>query len=560
MTGNILLIISILSGAISQIYRPRLFAIIQTISIILSSIYLEIAFIRSDFSLQNVLFFSSTQKPLIYKIAGLWTNGDSSLLFWLSIFALISLIALIREKSYDVALIISRIFAIFMGFLAVYIFFFANPFVIVPNPPSEGLGLNPVLQDVAVSIHPPILYLGYVSYGPVFAYALLILIRGEVKREYLSSMMLFSKIGFCSLSAGIALGSWWAYRELGWGGYWFFDPVENISLLPWLVGIALHHFLILSLKNGSFIRSTIFLGLLNFLLILFGMMLVRSGSLVSVHSFASNIEAGKYAIIAFGIMVACVMGLFIKVNLSKRHPGILQSKISGTSGLKLNRLSEVLIYYSAFFIYLAALSIFVGIIYPPLHNIFTGISISLNNNYFQNIFVPLGIIITLFTLAGLFVGQKRNHAKIFSHLGIIIMVIGMVLNTRFNKDLEFIGKEGETKEFTKDIKVKLQNIRYGDGPNYYRQIAEFWLYYKDDIIVLKPENRLYRIENMLSAESDIYSSITKDFYAILGNVDDKQKLYANIYIRPYMSLIWLGMFLTASGLAISFLDKFEKAK
>ena len=577
MTGSILLVTSIITGFISLIYRPRFFFQTQSLAIIAAAIFLEIAFIRSDFSIQNVLFFSSTQKPLIYKIAGLWTNGDSSLLFWTSLLAFVSFISIRKEESESAYNIISRIFALFLLGLGAYIFLFSNPFIIVPKPPLEGMGLNPVLQDVAVSIHPPILYLGYVSYGPVFAYSLLILLRKEVRRDYISSMMFFSKIGFASLSAGIALGSWWAYRELGWGGYWFFDPVENISLLPWLIGIALHHTLMLSFRNNSMLKTTIFLGLLNFILVLFGMMLVRSGSLVSVHSFASNIEAGKYIIAAFGIMVTCVKGLYVHVILSfdfrhpegeacldrdlvtaneeldqkaqqaSRGPDALLAKLRMMGGYN----PHEVIYYSTFFIYLAALSIFVGIVYPPIYNIITGVSISLNNNYFQNIFLPLGLIITLFTLAGIFVGRKRNHAKIFSHVGLLIMVIGMALNSHLNKDLEFVGKEKETVEFADNIKVKLQNIRYADGPNYYRQIAEFWLYYNNEVITLKPENRLYRVENMLSAESDIHSFVAKDFYVVLGNVDGEKRLYANIYIRPFMSLIWLGMFLTASGVVIS---------
>lgn len=556
MIGSILLVTSIISGLISLGYKPRFFYIFQALSLILASIYLEIAFIRSDFSIQNVLFFSSTQKPLIYKIAGLWTNGDSSLLFWTSILALVSSISILRDKSENSYLITSRIFASFLLFFAGYIYLFANPFVIVPKPPLEGLGLNPVLQDVAVSIHPPILYLGYTSYLPVFAYAIVILIRREAKIEYLENMMFFSKLGFASLSAGIALGSWWAYRELGWGGYWFFDPVENISLLPWLIGIALHHSLILNLKNGSSLKSTIFLGLLNFLIILFGMMLVRSGALVSVHSFASNIEAGKYIIAAFTILAVIVIGFYFFVIKSKeKQTQAIFPELPYHTNADRNDVASKLIYFSAFFIYLAALTIFIGIIYPPLYNIFSGVSISLSNDYFKNIFLPLGVIISLFTLAGIFTGKKKNHAKIFSHLGVIIMVIGMALNAYLNQDLEFIGKESETKEFENGIKVKLQNIRYGDGPNYYRQIAEFWVHYKDEIIILKPENRFYRIENMISAESDIYSFLSKDFYAVLGNVDDEQRLYANIYIRPYMSLIWLGMFLTASGVVISFVRR-----
>lgn len=544
MIGSLLLKFSILSGFCSVVLRNRFFLYLQSLLCITSCLILLIAFINSDFSVQNVLFFSSKQSPLIYRIAALWGNGDSSLLFWTSTLSLVTLFATITEKDTKILKFISSIFSIGLILLCSYIYLFSNPFVLVPNPPLEGMGMNPVLQDMAISIHPPILYLGYVTYFVIFAYSAAILWIKDLKP--LSRMLFFSRIGFGFLSAGISLGSWWAYRELGWGGYWYFDPVENIALLPWLIAIVLHHALVMSVKKGSMVRSSIFLGMLNFLLVIFGMILVRSGQLVSVHSFAANMEAGIYIIGIFMIILA----------------GSLYWYFGNISSLLLDMKHQrnKLIEYGSIFLCLAALSILVGIIYPLIYKILYGIAISLDNRYFQIIFMPLGLIISLFTLASLLLDRQRVFvgffsqppSKILSHLGISIMVLGIILNNLLSQKIEFIGKEGQEIIYNDNLKVKLQNIRYSNGPNYYRQIAEFWIYHKDEIIVLKPENRLYRVENMLSAESDIYSFLDKDFYAVLGNVDKDKKLYANIYIKAWMSLIWLGMFLTSIGIGISF--------
>jgi cytochrome c-type biogenesis protein CcmF len=543
--GNILIIASIICGFINFFIKGKIVYISQSILVIFAAILLLIAFITSDFSVQNVLFYSSTTKPLLYKIAGLWTSHSSSLVFWSSMLSIVTMISIIYEEDPVISKINSKIFGSFLSLMMLYIYLTANPFIPVPNPPKEGLGLNPVLQDIAVSIHPPMLYLGYVSYIVPFAYCIAMLITGKMQKQYLEKCMLFSKIGLFALTSGIGLGSWWAYRELGWGGYWFFDPVENISLMPWLLGIALHHSLIISCRNGKMTQASIALGLLNFVLIIFGMMIVRSGILLSVHSFASNISGGIYVIGAFGIVVLIICGLYWI-----RIPTLI------IPGHKANdTINEKSIFYGSILLYLATLSIFIGTIYPIIYQFILGYNISIDNGYFHVIFLPLGVIITIFSLWVVFINKaSKKTSMIVSHAGVGILVLGIILNSSFKKDMEFKGHVGDTMLFPGIAEVKLQNIRYGTAQNYHRQIAEFWINDGSETVILKPENRLYIIEELLSAESDIYSFVSKDIYAVLGQIEPDNTVHANIYLRPWMSLIWLGIFLTASGVLMS-LDK-----
>lgn len=560
--GNFILIASNIFGLVSLILRSRSAFSLQSLSLILGSFVLFLAFILSDFSVQNVVFYSSTLKPMIFKIAGLWTNSDSSLLFLLSLLAIMSSFSVWFEDDKDISRILVSIYSFILLLISLYIYFLANPFGIVPNPPKEGFGLNPVLQDRAVSIHPPFLYLGYVSYIIPFAYSVSMLLSGKVKIEYMQTINTYSRLALGFLTSGIALGSWWAYRELGWGGYWFFDPVENISLLPWLIGVALHHSLLVVLQKGRMFKSVILLSILNFLLIALGIIIVRSGSLVSMHSFASNTSAGIYILIFFGIF-----GLSISY-LCFRRVFDLEDKLNKeySKSSKQNH-AEKMVKFGNILFYLSALSILLGTLYPIIFKIVSGISVNLDNSYYHLAFLPLGFAITILSFYMIMIDGKHrlrkyiypltnsNIAMNISHLGVIVMAIAIIFNALYSKDMEFIGREGDSKEYTDKIKVTLQNVRYAKGPNYFRQIAEFWVDNDGEITILNPENRFYNVENAISSESDIYSFLTKDIYAVIGNVDENKNLYANIYVRPYMAFIWLGMFLTSLGFFVSFLKR-----
>lgn len=540
--GNFFILASIASGFLYTIpLRTRLFFYLQSISTITACVSLLYAFITNDFSVQNVFFYSSTKQPLIYKIGSLWGNHDASLLFFTTLLALVSMIGsrFIKQES------AIKMMSIIATSMMLIIYCTSDPFVHIPHAPAEGLGMNPVLQDMAIAIHPPMLYLGYVTY--IIPYACFFGMLLSKKREDMEIAYIASKFALGCLTAGISLGSWWAYRELGWGGYWFFDPVENISLIPWLIGIALHHSFIITMRNGKLLLATIALGLTNFLLILLGILIVRSGILVSVHSFASGIVGSQYIIGAFILLIfATILVYFIGGKQKSYENYAFADKAIITGNVV---------------IMAATLCLMIGTFFPIIYQLIKGVSISISNQYFYYVFVPLTFVIVLLAVIAphlnprfKFTINTKNTAMVLSHTGILILAIGIALNARLKQDIEFIGKIG-TSVKQDNFSVTLKNIKYSEGPNYYRQIGEFWIEQNNEIVILKPENRLYRIENAISAESDIYSFVAKDIYVVLGSLEDDGTLHANIYIRPWMSLIWLGMFLTALGVFVSSVRK-----
>jgi cytochrome c-type biogenesis protein CcmF len=298
------------------------------------------------------------------------------------------------------------------------------------------------------------------------------------------------------------------------------------------------------------------------MLIAFGIIIVRSGHLVSVHSFASNTRFGIYIIGVFAILLLWILALYcLRIGIVERS-----AKMDKMSALK-EKFAEKISKYGVMLFFLSAFSILLSIIYPLMFKIFSGIDINMDSGYFHLIFLPLGFVITILAFYSIFLDKgsysqkiisplaNKNIAMNISHLGIVVMVGAIILNTYYSKDMEFIGKEGGSVNYPANTQVTLQNIKYAKGPNYYRQIAEFWVDIGGKITVLKPENRFYNIENAISAESDIYSYLTQDIYAVIGNIDESKNLYANIYIRPYMAFIWLGMFLTSLGIFVSLLKR-----
>ncbi|MGL4226314.1 MAG: cytochrome c biogenesis protein CcsA, partial [Rickettsia sp.] len=279
----------------NDIYFITLPFYIAALCAILAFVTLVYAFIVSDFSLQNVFLNSSTLKPLIYKIAGSWSSHEGSMLLWFCLLQIISCCYIFLAKDKQLKLLSIIILSSIQLLFSSFVYFTSNPFNVFSFIPKEGLGLNPMLQDIALSIHPPLLYLGYVSYAVPFTIVCASMSFSSLsmsclrKQESINDIRLlkiFSNIGILFTTIGISFGSWWAYRELGWGGFWFFDPVENISLFPWLSGIMLHHAIIVTTKTNRIDPWTIILSIVTFLLVIFSTFLVRSGFITSIHSFA----------------------------------------------------------------------------------------------------------------------------------------------------------------------------------------------------------------------------------------------------------------------------------
>jgi cytochrome c-type biogenesis protein CcmF len=615
--------------------------LLTNIAIISAFFLLVYAFISSDFSVRNVFLNSSTIKPLIYKIAGSWASHEGSMLLYLTLLSTISsLYVKVSNYSSDTRNVQITILSFIQALFLCFIYFTSNPFDSFKFVPEQGLGLNPVLQDKALSIHPPLLYMGYVTYIVTYVNGLLLLLKPLDRPNILRNNLLFSSLALMFLTAGIGLGSWWAYRELGWGGYWFFDPVENISLMPWLVGIALHHFLLITIKTGRFLHWSILTSILAFLLTIYGVFFVRSGIISSVHSFAFSAERGLYLFVICGVLslgavvIAWVSGARgHKTSLRAHAKWAWQSREVGSTPnfLRLPRALHTLAMTWSLFaprndakaytiligniLWLAACgALFIALIYPLYYAFINDIDVAIDPVYFHKIFIPIFVPIMLMASIAPYVSKinlrsliyvfisfgavmifhhyakdmgvisgsiifasvflmtqmldfaimKTNYLRqsisssqlslIMGHFSLGLLAFTITANVLFSEEIEFIGRVGDSAKNT-SFSVRLNNVKFSDGVVYYRQIAEFMVQdNRGNIVILKPENRLYKIENALSQESDIYSYLTYDMFAVLSKIEG-ETIHAIIYYRPMIYFIWLSVFLMSMTFLIYILGK-----
>jgi len=393
--GHIFLIISFLLFSAQLVFSLKFnsldlkysfFDVVKRLSffsyiLVISSFFiLIINYVSSDFSVLNVYNNTHTNKPLIYKISGTWGNHEGSLLMWLAILSLYGLLFLTFTKNlpkrfaFKVMVTLALVNLGFIGFTV----FTSNPFIRTFPVPSEGLGLNPVLQDPGLAFHPPLLYLGYVGLTIPFSFSIAALLQGEVTREWAKWVKPWILISWIFLTLGITLGSWWAYYELGWGGWWFWDPVENISLLPWLLTTALLHSVKVTEKRDGLKSWTILLSILAFSLTLLGTFIVRSGLLTSVHAFASDPARGIF-ILTFLVFVTAGSLLLYGIKLEKIENKKNIYLVSREGGLLLNNI----------FLCASAMTILLGTIWPLVIEVTTGQDISVGAPYFKIVFLPL---------------------------------------------------------------------------------------------------------------------------------------------------------------------------
>lgn len=611
--GNFLLLISIILSVCSLAIacvpeRPnhnsilRYFTLSQTICATLSFFTLVIGFTISDFSIQNVFLNSSSIMPIIFKIAAAWASHEGSILMWycfLNIIFLTCIMSRFIASNNDLLRTMTIIASPILFGFGSFIYSASNPFLKLHSNINQGMGLNPILQDIGLTIHPPILYIGYVTYFAPFIYACIALIKPDKALEAFRASMTYAKFGMLTLTIGVGLGSWWAYRELGWGGFWFFDPVENISLMPLICSIAFYHSLLFSTTHAKLFRWSIFLGITTFLLTLIGTFFVRSGMLISVHAFADASKRSS-SLLIICLVIICLSYLLYLIKIRTITPSILLLK-SKVYGVFLGNLLWVI----------SIITILFSIIYPSIAGIF-GKVFTVEIGYFIKTFLPITIPTAL--LAGSFAyfkpqqkmsiyamlicvsmictfiiiynnnktswlmnfaicssiflmsssiykGLDKSHyfkvplsnkmtAMLISHFGYGLMIFSISMNTLLKEDVDFIGQKGSTITTTK-YNITLQNIIYDEGPNYYRQIVEFWIKDKNnEIVILRPENRLYKIEKAITAESDIYSSLSHDTYAVLNRIDSNT-VHAQIYHRPFIGLLWISLVMIAGGMLIS---------
>ena len=360
------------------------------------------SFIVSDFTVLNVVENSNSLKPMLFKVAGTWGSHEGSLLLWTLILAIFGAAVGIYGRNVPATLKARTLSVqawISVGFIS-FMLFTSNPFERVFPPPLDGQDLNPLLQDMGLALHPPLLYLGYVGFSIVFSFAVAALIEGRVDPAWARWVRPWTLAAWVFLTAGIALGSWWAYYELGWGGWWFWDPVENVSFMPWLLGTALLHSAIVTEKRDAFKSWTILLAILTFSLSLLGTFIVRSGLLTSVHAFAVDPERGLYILGLLAITIGGSLSLYAW-RAPKMEPGGLFRPISREGGLLLNNV----------LLATATASILFGTLYPLFMEAFADEKISVGPPYFNAIFIPLMLPLVVAMGIGPFLSWKRANLK-----------------------------------------------------------------------------------------------------------------------------------------------------
>ncbi|TCL00780.1 cytochrome c-type biogenesis protein CcmF [Shimia isoporae] len=371
---------------------------VQFFAVASSFAALTYAFVVSDFSMRIVALNSHSMKPLLYKVTGVWANHEGSMLLWVLMLALFGvLIAFFGRVIHTPVRAIVLLVQAWIG-VGFYLFLLltSNPFERLPLPPLDGQGMNPLLQDPGVAFHPPLLYLGYVGFSTAFSFAVAALITGRVDPAWARWMRPWVLVAWSGLTAGIALGSWWAYYELGWGGFWFWDPVENASFMPWLIGTALLHSAIVVEKRNALLKWTILLAILTFSLSLIGTFLVRSGILTSVHAFATDPERGVFILLLLSIAIGGALSLF-----AWRAPQIEEGGVfalwSRESGLLVNNL----------LLTVACGIVFIGTLYPLGLELVTGDKITVGAPYFNSAFLPVFGVAMFLAGIGPFLSWKR---------------------------------------------------------------------------------------------------------------------------------------------------------
>ena len=584
--------------------------------VLLSFLCLVVSFLHDDFSIKYISSNSNSALPYYYKISATWAGHEGSMLLWCLILSFWTFLASIYSKSLDSDFrekFLSIMGFLNLGFLA-FLIFTSNPFERNISIPMDGKDLNPLLQDFGLIVHPPMLYMGYVGLSVVFSFALTCCIRQEFKSEWAKWLRPWAIISWCFLTLGIALGSWWAYYELGWGGWWFWDPVENASFMPWLITTALIHSLIICEQKSMFKNWTIILSIIAFSLSILGTFLVRSGILISVHSFANDPARGAFILLFLAIVVGGSILIYI-YNSSKMNDNFNFKLFSKESFFLINNILLVT----------ATFTILLGTIYPLILDLLGLEKISVGVPYYNAVFVP--IMIPLLVLAGyipflLFSNNKNpvnilkhiaitslfilifsftsliffnnfnisvligtfvffwifinlfqymykkyseskslkfimsNIGMMLAHMGLAVFVLGATIVENNKIEKELVMQIGET-VLIKDYGFTFSNIIKYSGANYKGIKAEFLIYENDQLInKLYPEKRLYFSSSMPMTEAGIAPGITRDLYVTLGNIISENKWSVRIYHKPLIRLIWIGALMMVLGGVLSiFLDR-----
>jgi len=596
--------------------RPTAYA--QFGFVLLSYICLTVVFLNHDFSVLYAAQNSNTQLPIMYLISGVWGAHEGSLLLWALILSGWTAAVAFFSRSIP-KVMLARVIGV-LGFVAIgfllFILVTSNPFDRLLPAAFEGRDLNPLLQDPGLVIHPPLLYLGYVGFAVPFAFAIAALLSGQVDSAWARWSRPWTSIAWLFLTLGIALGSWWAYYELGWGGWWFWDPVENASFMPWLVGTALMHSLAITEKRGTFKAWTALLAIFAFSLSLLGTFLVRSGVLTSVHAFASDPERGVFILMFLGIVVGTSLVLY-----AWRAPTLKSAAVT-------NLLSrDMALLLNNIFLTVATAAILLGTVYPIFVDAVGG-KISVGPPYFNLVFLTLtapigvligvgmivrwksdeplrlmsklkipllisvvvGVILSLMlpewnwqTLAGLmmalwiattvvlalserFKGRsiasalrstpRGFYGMLLGHIGIASFIVGVTLVSMYNIEKDIRMAPGDSFEMA-GYTFKFNGVRMTRVENYDAARGDFLVTNESGFRAeMRPEKRVYLVQKMPMTEAAIDAGLTRDLFIALGEEVGNDGSWAlRIYYKPFIRWIWLGALIMSFGGLLAATDK-----
>ena len=577
------------------------------------------AFVTDDFSVSYVASNSNSALPWYYKLSAVWGAHEGSLLLWALILGGWTFAVSIFSRQLPEAML-ARVLAV-MGMISVGFLLFliitSNPFGrLLPQTPVDGNDLNPLLQDIGLIVHPPMLYMGYVGFSVAFAFAIAALLGGRLDAAWARWSRPWTLVAWGFLGVGIVLGSWWAYYELGWGGWWFWDPVENASFMPWLVGTALIHSLAVTEKRGVFKSWTVLLAIAAFSLSLLGTFLVRSGVLTSVHAFASDPARGVFILAFLLVVVGGSLTLF-----AIRAP-VVKSQVGFAPWSR-----ETLLLVNNLVLVVAASMILLGTLYPLILDALSGAKLSVGPPYFNALFLPLmavlmavlaiGVLVRwkdtpLKWLAGMLmpvlVGSvalgllgafvlgdfhwavlavcllcawvvlagvrdlldKTRHKGLvaglrglgrsywgmqLAHAGIAVCALGIVLSSQYSAERDLRMAPGESVELA-GYRFVFEGARHHTGPNYTSDRGTIRVFEGDrEVASLHPEKRLYSVQRSMMTEAGIDAGFTRDVYVALGEPLENGAWAVRVHVKPYVRWIWIGGLLMSGGGLLAVLDR-----
>ncbi|MDC0585589.1 heme lyase CcmF/NrfE family subunit [Candidatus Pelagibacter sp.] len=609
--GLILIVFSVRNFNNSNLLDTKIlsFTFLQFFFVVVSFFSLVLSFVFSDFSNETVFNNSHTAKPLFYKIAGTWGNHEGSLLLWLFVLTLFILIFLLKSKNQPTKYkILTLVFQqiIIIGFF-IFLIKTSNPFNFLFPTPEEGLGLNPILQDPALAIHPPILYLGYVGSSIIFSSALSATSLNLITKSWATHIKKWVLISWIFLTLGILLGSIWAYYELGWGGFWFWDPVENVSLMPWLALTTLLHCILVLEKKLILTSWVIILSISTFTLSMCGTFLVRSGILNSVHTFANDPERGLFILIFLFCLI--FLSLFIFFFFHKSNKDI------PTSFFWLSKETSIII-NNWFMMYFLSV-VLIGTVYPIFLDVLSSQKISVGPPFYHKLIIPFlipfllmmaigpklkwiksnledkiyliilllisillsflivknfdtkfllntilissALYLFLITLRDFFTKKYNNISQNIAHFGFSLLIISILFNNLFSTEIITNLKVGETFK-SETTKIVFEGINQKKEKNYQSIVGNFSIQNsKGKIENMSPELRIYNQPNIVTSEADIKTTLISDTFIVINLVQNQDYFNVRYQVKPFMIWIWISVVLISFGGFISFIKKkYEK--